>query len=309
MRFSYGFPLQQHPNPPALMTATSLSQLSTHAADAGCSAVFLTEHPAPTQRFLSSGGHSAIDPFVGLAACAGAAPDLRLMTHVSVLSYRNPFLLAKSAATLDRISEGRLILGVGAGYLSGEFAALGVDVERRNDDVDASLPLLRQIWTGQPVTAKNHRVNARDIVADPTPVQDPLPLWIGGNAKVTMGRVADFGQGWMALPNPAAYGSALRSAHLDSIDQFAHKAAYLQNRWQANGREGRPEIMYVVTEAGEPSTEDFDPVKYRDMVARYGELGVTWLAVNGAGTTVDGARRWIDRFHDEVLSYVGGDAA
>lgn len=175
--------------------------------------------------------------------------------------------------------------------------------------MSTSLPLLRQIWTGQPVTAKNHRVNARDIVADPTPVQDPLPLWIGGNAKVTMGRVADFGQGWMALPNPAAYGSALRSAHLDSIDQFAHKAAYLQNRWQANGREGRPEIMYVVTEAGEPSTEDFDPVKYRDMVARYGELGVTWLAVNGAGTTVDGARRWIDRFHDEVLSYVGGDAA
>ena len=308
VRFSYGFPLQSHPNPPELMTAEALSGVTRHAVHAGCDAVFLTEHPAPTKRFLETGGHSAIDPFVGLAVCAAAHPTVRLMTYISVLPYRNPFLLAKAAATLDRVSSGRLILGVGAGYLKGEFSALGADLDRRNTDVDIALPLLRQIWSGTPVTATHELFNAREILADPRPVQDPVPMWIGGNAKLTLRRVAEHGQGWMALPNPAAYGSALRSASLDSLDEFEAKRRYLLDAWEAAGRVGQPDIMYVVNEAGDPADESFDPAKYRDMVERYRALGVTWFALNGMGGTVDEARKWLDRFHDQVLCYFKGDS-
>ena len=89
-----------------------------------------------------AGGHQTLDPFVALAFAAAVTKRLRLLTYLAVVPYRNPFLLAKAAATLDRLSGGRFILGVGSGYLKTEFFALGVDFDERNALFDEALDVL-----------------------------------------------------------------------------------------------------------------------------------------------------------------------
>ena len=92
---------------------------------AGLHGFGFTDHPAPSQRWLEAGGHDALDPFVALGFAAAGTTTLRLIPNIVVLPYRNPFVVAKSGATLDLFSGGRFTLAVGVGYLKREFAALG----------------------------------------------------------------------------------------------------------------------------------------------------------------------------------------
>ena len=93
---------------------------------AGFDAAYVTDHPAPTDAWLASGGHQTLDPFVALSFVAAATERLLLQLHVLIVAYRNPFLSAKAIASLDALSGGRVIAGIAAGYLEGEFEALGV---------------------------------------------------------------------------------------------------------------------------------------------------------------------------------------
>ena len=104
--------------------------------DAGFDAAYVTDHPAPTDPWLASGGHQTLDPFVGLSFIAAATQRILLQVHVLIAAYRNPFLSAKSIASLDVLSGGRVIAGVAAGYLEGEFEALGIDFASRNELTD-----------------------------------------------------------------------------------------------------------------------------------------------------------------------------
>src|SRR6185295_10494720 len=169
MRFSVGYPLAHGPQDDAFMTADSLADFARVAETCGYHSVNVTEHPIPGNKFLAAGGHHAPDPFVTLAFAAGATTSIGLLTNLTVVPYRNPFLLAKAAATLDRVSDGRLTLGVGTGYL-------------KPDLFDESLAVCRMAWTGGPVAYEGRHFSARDNAALPSPVQDPLPVWIGGNA-------------------------------------------------------------------------------------------------------------------------------
>ena len=147
MRFSYGVPMSCPLNP-AFTTGPALSALAQQAEEAGFDAAYVTEHPAPSQRWREAGGHDALDPFVALAAMSYGTTRLRLLTNLTVIPYRNPFLLAKASATLDVLSGGRLTLGAGVGYMKSEFAALGVDFETRNARFDEYLQVLKLAWSG-----------------------------------------------------------------------------------------------------------------------------------------------------------------
>ena len=98
---------------------------------------------------VGDGGHHALDPFVVLALAAGATERLRLQTNLVIAAYRNPFLLAKAIASLDAVSGGRTIIGIGAGYLDPEYAALGVDMAERNALTDEAIAAMRAAWTAR----------------------------------------------------------------------------------------------------------------------------------------------------------------
>src|SRR3954453_17036336 len=131
MKFTFTHPMHSHPYNPELVTGSGIATVAAAAETAGFHGFGFTDHPAPTQRWLEAGGHDALDPFVALGFAAAHTTTLRLVPNIVVLPYRNPFLVAKAGATLDRLSDGRFTLAVGAGYLKSEFAALGVSSEER----------------------------------------------------------------------------------------------------------------------------------------------------------------------------------
>jgi probable F420-dependent oxidoreductase len=296
MRFAYGVPLTCPMNP-AFTTAPALSALAAEAEAAGFDAAYVTEHPAPSQRWREAGGHDALDPFVTLAVMSSATTRLRLLTNLTVIPYRNPFLLAKASATLDLLSGGRVTLGAGVGYMKSEFAALGVDFDTRNERFDEYLQVLKLAWSGETVNFEGTYVSARGVTPYPPPVQRPgPPIWLGGNSKLTRRRVAEHADGWMPMPSARGAGGV----PLENLEDLVGLLDYLHAHAKAVGRTAPIDIMCVLPG---PAADAADTAT-TDMVHRLSEVGVTWLAVNGKGETPDEARAFIERFGDQVIAKI-----
>jgi probable F420-dependent oxidoreductase len=296
MRFSYGVPMSCPLNP-AFTTGPALGALALQAEEAGFDAAYVTEHPAPSQRWREAGGHDALDPFVALAAMSFATTRLRLLTNLTVIPYRNPFLLAKASATLDVLSGGRLTLGAGVGYMKSEFAALGVDFETRNARFDEYLQVLKLAWLGETVTFEGTFVSARNVTPYPPTTQRPgPPIWLGGNSKLTRRRVAEQADGWMPMPSARGAGGT----PLETLDDLTELLGYLHAQAASIGRTTPIDVMCVLP-ASAAGAADADTIA---TVKRLAEAGVTWLAVNGKGETPDEARAFIERFGTGVISQV-----
>ena len=120
--------------------------------------MYTTDHPFPGDDWLAHGGHHALDPLVALSFAAAATSTIRLHTNLFILAYRNPFLAAKGIATLDVLSGGRTVVGIGAGYLEPEFDALGVPFAERNDRMDEALAAMEAAWSGRERDLRGRRL-------------------------------------------------------------------------------------------------------------------------------------------------------
>ncbi|MDX2381491.1 MAG: TIGR03619 family F420-dependent LLM class oxidoreductase [Acidimicrobiia bacterium] len=164
-----------------------------------CDHVVIPRAAAPTM------GTQWMDPISTLSWIAGQTERVGLLTHVFVLGYRHPLVAAKQFATLDHLSGGRLIAGIGAGHLQGEFEALGVDFAARGRDLDAALPTLI-------AALENEFVD--DLGAQPRPEQQPRPpIWVAGSSAPALRRAARFGDGWLPQ-GPASV------EHVDALHQL-----------------------------------------------------------------------------------------
>jgi probable F420-dependent oxidoreductase len=301
MRFALGIPMLHRGEDHAFLDGEAIAEYARAAEDAGWDAVTITEHPIPGDKWLGAGGHHSLDPFVALAFAAAVTTRIRFITNLAVVPYRNPFLLAKSVATLDRLSGGRFTLGAGTGYLKPEYAALGVDFEERNELFDESLAVLRKTWTGEVVDHEGRHFNARGVRALPRPAQDPVPIWIGGNSKLTRRRVAEQAQGWMPMPNPPAVARTTRTPELGSNADLAAMLTYLREHAAAVGRTEPVDVMFMSSAGGQPGDADFDAGARLDDLAEQADLGVTWNAVNGHEGPRQQAFDALHRFADQVI--------
>ena len=144
-------------------------------------------------------GAPSPDPVIGLAVAAGRSARLKLGTSVQVLPGRNPALLAKSWATLDVLSGGRVLPAFGLGVVApNEQAAFGIAREERAPWFDEVLPLLRRFWTEDSVDHDGPRFHYRGLSVLPKPVQQPPDVWLGGKAPSELRRVGRLGDGWLA---------------------------------------------------------------------------------------------------------------
>lgn len=188
------------------------------AADAsGFYAVAACEHIAvPPHRAVTMGTHWA-DPIATLSLVAGRTTNVKLMTYVYLLAARHPLMAAKALSTLDHLSKGRLIAGVGAGHVEEEFAALGVDYATRGTRLSQSVEALKACFAEEyPVLAPPFA--AAELGSRPRPVQRPRPpILIAGSTEVAMKRAAKHGDGWLpqgpASPEMIAFVNAQRSEH------------------------------------------------------------------------------------------------
>ncbi len=282
------------------LTLAAVSEIGQTLERAGFSGGNVTDHPCPTARWLDAGGHDAQDPFVMLSLVAAVTTTLRLQTGILVLPYRNPFIIARAAATLDIFSGGRLTLGLGAGYLKGEYYALGVDFERRNEIMDEYMVAMKKAWTGEQFDFEGTGYSARGNRLQPQPVQRPHPpLLVGGNSRRAIRRAVELGDGWNPFFTGEALATTSRTASMSSELDLAEGIAYLRQHCATVGRSQIPQI--ILSSLTQPGG-DRSAQAIIDTVGRYTEMGVS-----GAAMHIDGRTRaeWCDnaeRIGVEILS-------
>jgi len=303
MRFTFTHPMHSHPYNPELVTGSGIATVAAAAEAAGFDGFGFTDHPAPTQRWLESGGHDALDPFVAMGYAAARTTTLRLIPNIVVLPYRNPFVVAKAGATLDLLSDGRFILGVGVGYLKREFAAVGVDFDERGRLFDEALEVIRGIWTTDDFSYEGTHFTATGITAHPRPVSRPHPpIWIGGNTAAARRRVTTHGDGWCPFPAPAMLAQTARTAEMNS-EVLGAGIDDLRRRLETAGRNPDAiDISFTNAEGGSPGAGEFNADAYLGGVEKLAALGVTWLQVGLPGDSLAHVLETIERFGKSVIA-------
>ena len=303
MRFTVTHPMVAPSCHPDLATGTGVVALARAVEAAGFDGYGFTDHPAPTQRWLDAGGHDALDPFVALGFVAAATDRLRLIPNVVVLPYRNPFVVAKAAATVDVLSGGRFTLAVGVGYLEAEYAALGVDHAERAALFEESLAVVRSVWTGDEVTVDGRHFTADAVTAHPRPVSEPHPpIWIGGNGGAARRRVVEHGDGWCPFPASTGLARVVGTAPLDG-DALAAGVADLRARLEAAGRDpASVDVAFTCAAGGDPSSDTFDADEHLAGLDRLAALGVTWVQVGLPGDAPSRAVETAARYGELVIA-------
>ena len=279
MKFSLGLP------PAAqfgdeFVSGRAITEMAQHAEAVGFDAVYVTDHPAGDHKWLESGGHHALDPFVALSFAAAATTTLRVQTHVLVLGYRNPFLAAKSILSLDVLSDGRFTVGVAAGYLRSEFNALGIDYDERNALADEAIDVIKLALTQDAVEYEGLHFRSRGTTMAPRPKQTPHPpIWVGGNSNAAARRAVERAQGWCPFPNSEATSKATKTPKLETVDDLAQRIDYARQHADAIGRTEPFDICFAPTSMTQFAQADYDATHLRDEVKQLEALGVTWMPV------------------------------
>ncbi|MFJ2771955.1 LLM class F420-dependent oxidoreductase [Streptomyces sp. NPDC087300] len=235
---------------------------------AGCDHVGIPRHLAEAMSTIW------YDPVATLSFLAGITENVRLMSHVAIVGLRHPLLSAKQYATLDHLSGGRLILGVGAGHVREEFEALGVDFDRRGPILDETVDALKAAL-GPEEYPEHHgeRFEFSGLGQLPRPAQRHVPIWVGGSSPAAVRRAATRADGWLPQGDPR--------------DKLPAQIAKLK-RLRAEAGIERPVTVGAITEAlhiGEPSwhvgrrTLTGKPDALAESLREYGAMGVDQIQV------------------------------
>jgi len=248
-----------------------------------------------------------LDCWIGLAALAADTQRIRLGTLVAAAGFRPPSVLAKMTATLDVISHGRLIVGIGAGWLKEEFEALGTPpFEERGAVTDEYMLAFRELWTKDSPRFDGRFVKFKDVIFAPKPVQNPLQFWIGGESGPALRRSARLGDAWYPIGTNPQFPMNTLSRYRAGIER-------LRKLTQDAGR--KPEsvaLTYRVQRFGPqvPAKADNGErmifsggnAEIIEDVRTLRGLGVSALDFNFAAPDVDAAVAAMRQFHEQVLA-------
>lgn len=305
MKINVTLPFDNLDHPDEFLTPEAVVDVAQWAERLGFDGGNVTDHPCPTGRWLDGGGHYAQDPFVMLSFVAAATTRFRLQTGILVLPYRNPFITARAVATLDLYSRGRVTLGLGAGYLKGEYRALGVDFERRNEIMDEYLIALKTALSSQEFTFKGSGYEALGNRTLPAGVQKPHPpLLVGGNSKRAIRRAAELADGWYPFFTGAQLSNTARTASMNDVEDLAGGLAYLREHWDKAGREKPPLIVLgsIVSPGEEPT-----PAQLIDKIGQLDRMGLSGCAYSITASTRSQWRDQAQNFAENVLARLPKD--
>ena len=191
--------------------------ISRTAEEVGFHSIWAIEHAVVPKSYTSTypydeGGRlfkgssqlDHADPLIWLAFAAAATTRIRLATGILILPQRNPLVLAKAIASLDRLSGGRFDFGIGVGWLREEFEALGVPFERRGARTDEYVAALRELWTQEEAEFHGEFVDFEPVYCQPKPVQQPVPILVGGHSERAARRAGELGDVFFPAERPPA---------------------------------------------------------------------------------------------------------
>jgi probable F420-dependent oxidoreductase len=243
----------------------------------------------------------AFDPWVVLAGVATRTSTIRLVSGVFILPLRHPIMVARSVVTLDRMSGGRVVLGIGVGWLSDEFEIVGVDFHDRGKRTDEMMALMRQLWSEDTIEFHGKFFDIPPVKFLPKPVnkQRGIPIVVGGTSPGALRRAGRLGDGWMhhAQIHASLYnGEANPGVNEADFAELEDHLQVLGRHREEAGRADRPFELIV----GMGSTVD--------NIRRVEDLGVTTYQVGPGSAGLRGTKDefidWIKRFTDEVLTRV-----
>jgi len=263
-----------------------LRAVARAAEDAGFESLWTGEHvvlpdpqkppsPLPPE-------YPLLDPAVALTYAAACTERIRLGTGIIILPQRNPLVLAKELASLDVLSAGRLIFGIGIGYLEAEFDALGVSFEHKASRTLEYLAAIRSIWHDEKPAYRGRFVSFEGVQARPLPNQQPSPpIVVGGMSDAALRRAVGHGQGWYGFNQ--------------SVEQTADCLARLERT--ASECERPSELGRLEISVTPPPSDELPPA----LVRRYGDLGVDRvIPFCPAGDAAD-LRAFVVRVGDDVI--------
>lgn len=272
----------------------ALEPIARKADETGFFYLAVCDHvaiPRPRDERMSTVWYDTIGT---LGWLAGITQHTRLLSHVFNITYRHPLLTAKAFATLDELSGGRIILGIGAGHLEGEFELLGVDFSNRGPATDEAIDAIDAALTDEYPRHSGELWSFHDAGIAPRPRQARIPIWVGGSSRPALRRAAERGDGWLPQGTP-------RHEMPDAI------AYLLEHRKQARGDDpidigAITEVIYV----GEPSwdvgghTLSGDPETIADRLRQFGDMGVSHIQVRFRNRSLGELLDQMDAFHRTV---------
>ena len=241
------------------------------AEDLGFGTIWVVDHVVFPEK-LEGSAFNPLDPFLEpmtvLGALALKTKRVKLGTAVLVLPYRHPLYTAKALATVDVLSGGRLVVGVGAGWLEGEFNAFGVPISERGSRTNETIDILKALWTEETPSYTGKHFQFGNIKALPQPIQKPRPpILVGGMTKGALQRVARRGDGWIAMGK----GPDDLKAPLDTLRELTVKAGRSPDSLQIN-------MLPLATPSLDQVIKD---------IPRYSELGVQHVYLSFRAWTAD----------------------
>ncbi len=262
----------------------TMQAVALEAEKVGFESVWTGEHvvlpdpqvpPSPAPPLMSM-----VHPAVALSFLAATTTTLKLGTGITLLAQRNALVLAKEMASLDYLSNGRLILGIGAGYLKSEFDALGVNFHERGARTDEYIDAMRELWTSDNPAFSGQFVNYSGIQARPQPVQRGGPeIVLGGNSDAAFRRAVTRCSGW--------YGFAMDHEAASSAISGLKKAAAENSRPESLG-----ELEISITPRGKTNKTD---------VGKWAELGVSRLILLQPGQDQESLLNYVKSTADELF--------
>jgi probable F420-dependent oxidoreductase len=271
-----------------------LVAVAKKADDAGFFYIAVCDHVAIPRPADERMGTVWYDTVATLGYLGAVTRDVRLLSHVFVAPYRHPLVTAKSFMTLDELTGGRVIFGVGTGHLESEFALLGVPFDQRGHMTDEVIDVVRAAFDDEYPDVDTERFRAHDAGMAPRPRQAQVPIWVGGSSKPALRRAAERGDGWLPQGTPR--------------DEMPQSIAYLlEHRKRTRGDD--PIDIGVVTEmvyVGEPgwdvggATLSGKPDHIASRLREFGAMGVGHLQVRFRNRTLQELLDQMDAFGSEV---------
>ncbi|AZK94641.1 MULTISPECIES: LLM class F420-dependent oxidoreductase [Streptomyces] len=254
--------------------AEELVEVARTADRTGFAYIAVCDHIAVPRRLAAAMSTVWYDPVATLSFLAAATRRVRLLSHVAVAGLRHPLITAKQYATLDHLSGGRLVLGVGAGHVREEFEAVGADFDGRGRVLDETIDALRAALGAEEFPEHRGELFAFSGLGQrPRPAQEHVPLWVGGSSPAAVRRAALKGDGWLPQGDPRA--------------ELPAKIARLRRLREAAGIEAPAEIGAIAEPlyVGEPGwpvgrrTLSGKPEELAESLRAYADMGVTQIQV------------------------------
>lgn len=283
MKFGIGFATSGAFSNPAL-----LGQLATTAERCGFESLWSVEHvaipvnhspyPGTKDGKMPGGDDVAIpDPLIPLAYVAAITKTIKLATGILILPQRHPIYTAKEVATVDVLSGGRVILGIGSGWMKEEFESLGIDFHKRGAMTDEAIQVLRALWKSGTASFDGKHFKFGPLHSNPKPVNGDVPIHVGGHSPAAAKRAGRYGDGFFpTVMNP---------------EKLKELFGIVRSEAQKAGRNPDAIEFSCMTRSLQPND-----------LKTLADLGVTRVVINPPGSKAEVVTRRLEKFRQEVIS-------